>query len=202
VTKKIKFLRTLQLAFCFIGLSALAYTGMSLGSAFFYQSQQIRKFQPASSTPSSTTVQPGSFDNPSLQPVPDGVSFARLDIPRLGLADVIVEGDDEKSLRKAIGHIPDTALPGNSGNVGLAGHRDTFFRPLEGIRTGDIILIKTSQAIYRYEVESSAVVLPKDSWVLKHTDNPSLTLVTCFPFHYIGSAPKRFIVHARQVPDR
>jgi sortase A len=200
--RKSNFLRTVQLGFCFIGLSALAYSGMSVGSTFFYQSQQIRKFQPASSTPSSITVQPGSFDNPSVQPVPDGVSFARLDIPRLKLADVIVEGDDEKSLRKAIGHIPDTALPGNSGNVGLAGHRDTFFRPLEGIRKGDIILIKTSQAVYRYEVESSEIVLPKDSWVLKHTNKPSLTLVTCYPFHFIGSAPKRFIVHARQVPLR
>ena len=198
--KKSKLLKTVRLVFCFIGLSALAYCGITVASTFFYQSQQIRKFQPANSTHSSTTVQPGSFDNPSVQPVPTGVSFARFDIPRLGLADVIVEGDDEKSLRKAIGHIPDTALPGNSGNVGLAGHRDTFFRPLEGVRKGDIILIKTSQAVYRYEVESSEIVLPKDSWVLKHTQNPSLTLVTCYPFHFIGSAPKRFIVHARQVP--
>jgi sortase A len=200
--RKRKFLRTVQLAFCFIGLSALAYCGISVGRTFLYQSQHIHQFQPASSAPSSTTVQPGSFDNPSVQPVPNGVPFARFDIPRLGLADVIVEGDDEKSLRKAIGHIPDTALPGNTGNVGLAGHRDTFFRPLEGIRKGDTILIKTSQAVYRYEVESSEIVLPKDSWVLKHTNNPSLTLVTCYPFYFIGSAPKRFIVHARQVPVR
>jgi sortase A len=198
--RKKKVLRTVQLAFCLIGLSALAYSGITVGSTFLYQSQQIRKFQPVSSTPSSTRVQPGSFDNPSVQPVPNGVPFARLDIPRLKLVDVIAEGDDEKSLRRAIGHIPETALPGNPGNVGLAGHRDTFFRPLEGIRKGDIILIKTSQAVYRYEVESSEIVFPKDSWVLKHTENPSLTLVTCYPFHFIGSAPKRFIVHARQVP--
>ena len=200
--RRSKLLRIVQFGFCFIGLSALAYSGIRVGSAFLYQSQQIRKFQPSSSTPSSTTLRPGSFDNPSVQPVPNGVSFARLDIPRLGLADVIVEGDDEKSLRKAIGHIPETALPGNPGNVALAGHRDTFFRPLQDIRKGDIILIKTSQEVYRYEVESSEIVLPQDSWVLNHTKQPSLTLVTCFPFHYIGSAPKRFIVHARQVPLR
>lgn len=198
--KKSRFLKTIQLGCFFLGISALAYSGMSVGSTFLYQSKQIGKFQPASSMTSSKTVQPGSFDNPSVQSVPDGVPFARLDIPRLGLADVVVEGDDEKSLRKAIGHIPDTSLPGNAGNVGLAGHRDTFFRPLEGIRKGDIILIKTSQAVYRYEVESSEVVLPGDSWVLNHTNNPSLTLVTCFPFHFIGSAPKRFVVHAWQVP--
>jgi sortase A len=198
--RKCKFVRTVQIGFCFLGLSALAYSGIIVGSTFLYQSQQIGKFQPVSSAPSSTTVQPGSFDNPSVQPVPNGVPFARLDIPRLKLVDVIVEGDDEKSLRKAIGHIPDTSLPGNSGNVGLAGHRDTFFRPLEGIRKGDLILIKTSQAVYRYDVESSEIVLPKDSWVLKHTESPSLTLVTCYPFHFIGSAPKRFIVHARQIP--
>jgi len=198
--RKSKLLRIVQFGFCFIGLSALSYSGMRVGSAFLYQSEQIRKFQPGSSTPKSTTLRPGSFDNPSVQPVPNGVSFARLDIPRLGLADVIVEGDDEKSLRKAIGHIPETALPGNSGNVGLAGHRDTFFRPLQDIRKGDIILIKTSQDVYRYEVESSEIVLPRDSWVLNDTKQPSLTLVTCFPFHFIGSAPKRFVVHARQVP--
>jgi sortase A len=198
--RKSKLLRIVQFGFCFIGLSALAYSGIRVGSAFRYQSQQIRKFQPSSSTPSSTTLRPGSFDNPSVQPVANGLPFARLDIPRLGLADVIIEGDDEKSLRRAIGHIPETALPGNSGNVGLARHRDTFFRPLKDIRKGDIILIKTSQEVYRYEVESSEVVLPGDSWVLDHTNKPSLTLVTCFPFHFIGSAPKRFIVHARQVP--
>src|ERR1700683_2931283 len=107
--RKCKFVRTVQLCFCCLGLSALAYSGIIVGSTFLYQSQQIGKFQPVSSAPSSTTVQPGSFDNPSVQPVPNGVPFARLDIPRLKLVDVIVEGDDEKSLRKAIGHIPDTS---------------------------------------------------------------------------------------------
>jgi len=112
---------------------------------------------------------------------------------------MVVEGDDARALARAVGHIPGTALPGESGNVGLAGHRDTFFRALKNIRLGDDILVTTPRGSYRYSVVSSAVVGPDDTRVLDASRSSSITLVTCYPFHFIGSAPKRFIVHANIV---
>lgn len=120
-------------------------------------------------------------------------------IPRLNLKAIVVQGESSKSLRRAIGHLPETPLPGEPGNVAIAGHRDTFFRPLRGIQPGDAITIKTPDGEFQYQVESTEVVLPDDVQVLKPSHGNTLTLVTCFPFYYVGSAPKRFIVHARQI---
>jgi len=114
---------------------------------------------------------------------------------------MVLEGDDARTLARGVGHIPGTALPGWSGNVGLAGHRDTFFRALHDIRLGDDILVTTLQDSYRYRVVSSEIVSPDETRILDASALPSLTLVTCYPFHFIGSAPKRFIVHAHLVWD-
>ena len=97
-----------------------------------------------------------------------------------------------------LGHIPGTPLPGPTGNVALAGHRDTFFRRLKDIRTGDEILLTTTERTYAYRVRVSEVVEPRDTWVLAATEDPTLTLVTCYPFSYVGPAPKRFVVQARR----
>jgi len=120
-------------------------------------------------------------------------------IPRLNLKTIMVQGESPKALRRAIGHLPETSLPGEPGNVAIAGHRDTFFRPLRDIQTGDAITIKTPDGEFQYQVESTEVVLPNDVQVLKPSRGNTLTLVTCFPFYYVGSAPRRFIVHARQI---
>ncbi len=125
--------------------------------------------------------------------------IGRLDIPRLGLSVMVREGADESTLRRAVGHIPGTALPGKIGNVGLAGHRDTFFRALRNIREDDTIELETTSGSYRYVVKSTKIVTPRDVSVLEASGGPTLTLVTCYPFYYVGSAPKRFIVHAAQV---
>jgi sortase A len=122
-----------------------------------------------------------------------------MEIPRLGLSMVVAEGIDGRTLRRAIGHIPGTALPGQLGNVGIAGHRDTFFRPLEDIHVDDIIEITTPWGEYRYRVVSSRVVSPDDVAVLDPTSNEVLTLVTCHPFYFVGPAPNRFIVRAERV---
>jgi len=98
-----------------------------------------------------------------------------------------------------VGHIPSTSLPGDSGNVALAAHRDTYFLPLEHIETGDLIEVETHERSYRYVVESVQVVKPKEVWVLNASNHATLTLVTCFPFRYVGAAPQRFIVRAAQV---
>jgi sortase A len=130
----------------------------------------------------------------------DGL-VGRLVIPRLRVRAIVREGTGENTLGVAVGHIPGTAFPGQEGNVGLAGHRDTLFRGLEQIRKGDVIQFETLDRRYAYEVESTDVVKPQNVSVLKprrHLDE--LTLVTCYPFDYIGAAPDRFIVKAREVP--
>jgi sortase A len=128
--------------------------------------------------------------------------IGRMEIPRLGLSAIVVEGPGRTALRRGVGHIPGTALPGEAGNVGLSGHRDTFFRPLKDLRTKDEIRFSTLKGDFRYEVESLRVVEPSDVGVLAPSGENVLTLVTCYPFFYIGAAPKRFVVRARQVPPQ
>jgi len=118
-----------------------------------------------------------------------------LDIPRVGLSAVIAEGDGEATLRVAVGHLPDTALPWHDGNTALA---DTFFRPLQHILVGDEVRVSTRYGDFRYQVRETRVVSPDELWVLGPTDRPTLTLITCFPFTSIGKAPRRFIVKAER----
>jgi sortase A len=125
--------------------------------------------------------------------------IGRLEIPRLGLSVRLVEGDDAKTLRRAVGHIPGTPLPGQPGNVALTGHRDTFFRPLRNIRPNDTIVVTTLQGEYRYRVVSTRIVSPENVAVLKAGEGELLTLVTCYPFYFVGSAPDRFIVRAERL---
>jgi sortase A len=144
---------------------------------------------------------PARSENPPVPAVPPALRsvIGRLEIPRLNLTVMVREGADEITLSRAVGHIPGTALPGAIGNVGLAGHRDTFFRKLMNIRADDTIELETTEGKYRYVVESTRIVTPRDVSVLKASGGETLTLVTCYPFYYVGSAPKRFIVSARQV---
>jgi len=130
---------------------------------------------------------------------PIGSLVGRLEIPRLGFKAIVLEGSDSGTLRVAVGRIPETADLGQKGNVVLAGHRDTFFRPLKGIRDGDRIEVVTPSGKFDYQVEWTEIINPTETEVLKPTREPSLTLVTCYPFHYVGAAPQRFIVRARQM---
>jgi sortase A len=121
----------------------------------------------------------------------------RIDVPRLKLSALAREGVDTRTLRGAVGHVPGTALPGERGNAAFAAHRDTFFRPLKDVRSGDAVEISTPSGVHRYVVTGTRVVDPSAIEVLEPTPAPTLTLVTCYPFEYVGSAPKRFIVTAR-----
>lgn len=123
----------------------------------------------------------------------------RIEIPRLKLSAIVSEGMDEPTLKRAVGHIPRTAFPGEYGNVGLAAHRDSFFRKLRGIRKSDLIRITTPDGTYSYAVDTIVIVTPEQVEYLYPTVSPVVTLVTCYPFDYVGNAPKRFIVRARQV---
>jgi sortase A len=120
----------------------------------------------------------------------------RIEVPRIKLSAVAREGVDTRTLRGAVGHIPGTALPGERGNAGFAAHRDTFFRPLKGVRNGDEVIVTTARGVYRYSVTGTRIVEPDDVTVLDSTNDTALTLVTCYPFDYVGSAPQRFIVRA------
>ena len=127
------------------------------------------------------------------------VALGRLEIPRLRVSAMIAEGTDAHTLDRAVGHVRATALPGQRGNVALAGHRDTFFRGLKGVRRGDEIRITTRTGTFAYRVVSTAVLAPGRTDVMRPTRSPTLTLITCYPFEMIGHAPQRFVVRARRV---
>jgi sortase A len=120
-------------------------------------------------------------------------------IDRLGLSAMVAEGEDSRTLKHAVGHLPDTAFPGEKGNVVLAGHRDTFFRDLKDVRESDEIDIITPDGTFKYLVVETMIVSPEQVEVLESDGESILTLVTCYPFSYVGNAPKRFIVRAQQI---
>jgi sortase A len=122
--------------------------------------------------------------------------IGRIDIPALALSAPITADYDADSLRKGVGHIHGTAMPGGLGTVGLAGHRDSFFRPLRKIVPRMDVRLVDKTGTYHYIVDSTEVVTPDKVDVLTTGNRPELTLITCFPFDYVGAAPRRFIVHA------
>jgi sortase A len=123
--------------------------------------------------------------------------IGRIEIPRLGLSAMVLEGTSGRALRRGVGHVERTAFPGETGNVGLAGHRDTHFRGLKEVKKGDLIRIDTPDGVFAYEVESIRIVDPDRGDLLDQKGRPRLTLVTCYPFYYVGPAPRRYVVVAR-----
>ena len=181
----------------------LGYCAFVLVDAWIFQRRESRELDRLlrdRQVASQRTPQPGPSTAPkgASAVAIDGL-IGRLEIPRLLLSAVVAEGIDKTTLRRGVGHIPGTALPGEDGNVGLSGHRDTFFRPLKDLRIKDEIQISTLKGDFSYEVESLRVVEPSDVGVLEPARENVLTLVTCYPFYYVGPAPKRWIVRARQV---
>lgn len=146
--------------------------------------------------PIPTPSAPRSVPPPAI---PSSGLIGRLTIPRLHLSTMVREGTSEATLSLAVGHIPHTAMPGQPGNVGVAGHRDRLFRGLQNIRPDDTIVFETLAGSYVYQVKSTSIVKPTDVSVLLPDKRSELTLVTCYPFYYVGAAPKRFIVKALQV---
>jgi sortase A len=121
-----------------------------------------------------------------------------LEVPRLGVSVVVIDGDDDAVLARGVGHLPDTALPWKRGNMAIAGHRDTFFRLLKHARVGDALFLLTPRGTFAYKARRIRIVAPDDLSVLKDADGVALTLITCYPFSYIGSAPKRFVLQAER----
>jgi sortase A len=127
----------------------------------------------------------------------EGEPLGRLEVPRIGISVMVLQGAEEATLISGAGHVPGTPSPGVEGNVVIAAHRDTFFRKLGGVRAGDRIRIVTTAQTYDYVVDSTEVVDPEDTRVMESRARAELTLITCYPFHFIGAAPQRFVVHAR-----
>lgn len=150
--------------------------------------------------PAETLSAPAPSAQPPAEPPAGALYLGRLRIPRLGISTMILDGVDNRALRLGIGHIPGTALPGEPGNVGIAGHRDTFFRALGVIHNGDQITVETLEGEYQYTVYSVIVVDPNNLKVLEDIGQPALTLVTCYPFNLVGPASRRLIVRASLVP--
>ena len=129
----------------------------------------------------------------------DGDVIGKLEIPQIGLSVMVLQGVKEEILRLGAGHVPGTPLPGADGNSAIAAHRDTFFRKLKRIRTGDRIQFLTVRGTAQYIVDSTEIVEPADTRVMESRGRPELTLISCYPFYFVGSAPHRFIVHAHEV---
>jgi sortase A len=136
-------------------------------------------------------------DAPEASAPAHGDPIGRVSIPRLGLSTVVFEGTDDDVLHRGVGHLTGSALPGQPGNVVLAGHRDSYFRDLRNIRKDDVVDVATKFGTRRYRVASTEVVDPTEIGVEAPTSAPTLTLITCYPFYYIGNAPQRFIIRAR-----
>ena len=131
-----------------------------------------------------------------VAPAPENHVIGRLDIADVSLSVPVVDNFDPDSLTRGVGHIPGTANPGGLGNLGLAGHRDTFFRPLRNVKIGMNIDISTAAGRFRYAIDSTEIVTPEEVRVLDIGPRPEMTLITCYPFNFVGAAPRRFIVHA------
>ena len=172
----------LLLGFGFGCLGTCAYETVE---ARRFQAERAAEFALAAQAYAPVTVRAGGL-------------IGMLDVPRLSLTTAVIEGDDERMLRRAVGHLPDTPLPWQPGNSALAGHRDGLFRPLKDIVAGDEVIFRTSRQSLHYRVTRTVIVEPDDVAVLKPKPDSQLTLITCYPFHYIGNAPKRFIVHAQR----
>jgi len=175
-----------------VGILLLGYCGYVVLDTWVFQareSAELERFVPERPASRGVAI-------PAIGP--DGL-IGRIEVQRLGVSVVVMEGTSNQTLRRAVGHIAGTGLPGQPGNVGIAGHRDTFFRPLRNIQPDDIVTLTTRGGSYRYRVVSTKVVSPDNVAVLDPDGKEILTLVTCYPFYYVGSAPERFIVRAQRV---
>ena len=188
-----RFLRWSQRLLFMTGILALGYVGFTLVDARLYEVSAKRSLE--------GQIEVGK-ERSQTQPKPavkKGDVLGRMDVPRLGISVAVLQGTSSRILRLGAGHIEGTPLPGETGNSGIAAHRDTFFRQLKDIRKDDEIQLQTATGLFRYDVEWAKVVEPDDTTVLEpSTTENTLTLVTCYPFYFVGPSPKRFVVRARK----
>ena len=183
------------------GVLALVWAGYSFLASRRAQLEYSKALEAERRADAARTTTPAEPPRPVLPlTMPLGEPIGTLVVPRLGLSAVVAEGDDKPVLDNAAGHLPDTALPWNDGNAAVAAHRDGLFRPLKNIKVGDTLRFETVHGDFEYRVTERYVVDPDDIWVLNPTLGPTLTLISCYPFNFIGNAPRRFIVKAERLP--
>jgi LPXTG-site transpeptidase (sortase) family protein len=193
----IRFHKNLGRVLILTGALAFACWGYLVLQQFWFQRGAGRVLEHMPRATGVTGPDEAAGDEPLVNPS-HGEIIGRLEIPRIHISVVVVEGSDTSILGVAAGHIEGTALPGTMGNIGIAAHRDTFFRSLHEIRADDMIRVRTRHGVFQYVVDRTEVVAPTAIQVLHQTSHTELTLVTCYPFYYVGPAPKRFIVHAHK----
>lgn len=219
-----------QLFFLTLGLCGLAYYAYTLANQYLYQvyenwafdqsiagrratltdwvmqttplGQLVGYRQPALVKPLPARNAPGAAQGPAAPPaLAEGTLLGRVEIPRLKLSAIVKQGVSQATLSGAVGHVPSTQAAGAIGNFAIAAHRDTLFRALKDIRIGDEIQFQSASGAFDYQVVSTQIVKPSNVSVLRPQGNERLlTMITCYPFYYVGSAPKRFVVTARLVP--
>jgi sortase A len=188
----LRFLRWMRTFLFVIGALAVLYVALILLGAGLYQKAAGKTLEEQIHAQEQLNV---SLPRAAAK---EGDVLGSIEIPRLGVRVAILEGISTQTLRLGVAHIEGTAFPGEPGNVGIAGHRDTYFRALKDIRTDDEIQIQTATGLSRYEVDSVQIVSPNNIGVLAPSEESAITFVTYYPFHFIGAAPQRYIVHAHK----
>ena len=178
-------------------MAALAYAGGTAAYGGISQRDASRIFDQQVVGAASAITASGDAAADTHPDLTEGDLVGRLEVPRVGISVIVLQGVEERTLTAGAGHVPGTPSPGGDGNVVIAAHRDTFFRKLEGVAAGDRILITTVHRRYEYVVTSAEIVDPDDTRVMESRALDELTLVTCYPFYFVGAAPQRFVVHAR-----
>jgi len=184
-------LRRIEYALLAAGLAILGYCGAELLNSHIQQTRGAHELDQLRRTPPAVSVAPAT--------IAEGTLVGQVEIPKLHLSAVVFQGTSDRILAQGVGHLDGSAFPGQTGNVVLAAHRDTIFRSLRNIRKGDLVQVTTPYGIRTYAVDATEVVKPTETGVIAATATPTLTLITCYPFYYVGHAPKRFIVRARPV---
>ena len=185
------------------GLVCLAYVGAQYIDGRRSSQEALERFAELRATEKPTDSPDLTLWSPqriaawqSTLTLPRDVPLAVLRIARIHLVVPVLEGTSDVTLNRGVGHIEETAMPGTSGNSGIAGHRDGFFRSLKDVALGDTIELETLQEKQIYRIDRAWIVNPEDVSVLDPTPEQSITLVTCYPFYFVGSAPQRYIVRA------
>lgn len=193
-------LRALEYGLIAVGLTALTCSAFVMSEETLAQKRAFTALEAHTVTALAESHVGAAPDRPPASEVlRRGAPFAVLSIPRLQVSEAVLEGSDDGTLRRGPGHIEQTSLTVDAGNIGIAGHRDTFFRPLSGVHLGDDVVLSTAQGTFHYRVSSVRIVPPTDVGVLDTTDVPMLTLITCYPFWFVGPAPMRYVVQAVRV---
>jgi sortase A len=192
-----RILRWIERGLVVLGASCLIWVGAVSMNAVAYQAEQNARLARLGASPGQRAADRALAG--VVQRDGAALPIGRLEIPRIGFSAIVMEGDDEHTLKVAVGHLPDTPLPWQDGNTALAAHRDTFFRPIRRLRAGDEIRLVTPHGTFRYRASREVVVEPDELWVLAPSPTAALTLITCYPFDFVGPAPRRFVVHAERV---